>query len=836
MTPGFYSKLAGWVLDHRWAVLAAGLLLTIVLGWTGSHIPLRADVTDLLPEGTPSAEDLKLYLRTFGTADSFFISLGDGGDAGIEKLEEAATILAERMEATGLFQSVRFRYTEEDLLDLAGYAMDHLPVLVPADRVGSLEARISPDRIRQALLSIRRAASGPPMPGPRKRMAALDPLGLLDMIDAPAPGQDLPLQVDTSTGLFLSADSTRLLVISVPVHPAQDIPFSHRLIETVSRLEEEVKARFPGLTIAHAGGHLFAVADEGRIRHDITTTATLSFVAITGLFAIFLRRIRVLLVLIVPLTLSTLWTLGVAAIYPGHLNVVTVAFAAILLGMGDDSLTHLYLRFREELIPGRTRAEALRRASASTGPSMVLATFTSGLAFAALLFVEFRGLSELGLIAAIGMIILLAATLILFPALIVAGTSPSAPVAPPRLPIGLFLRIHAAALRRRRLALTLAAITVTLFALSATRLEFSSDLRALRGEDPAQAQMERVLSSFGGLREEVHLVQVAPTADMALEAAGRLRPLCDALQAEGIISGYATATALHPPRSLQEARLEAFSAIDWSRARDVFERVAGDLEMNPGYFEPFLSRLDRWSLRDTVLLAGGAEDPAGLARRLMAGSTVSTTVFPAEGRSGADLVARLRELDPAVADGVRAASVGLVSADLSAVIERDFGRASIIALVAVVVSALAAFRRPAYLGLVLCPVVIGSLLMLGGLALLEVPINLMNLVATPLVFGLGIDFGVYMVNRHLEEGRADVPRVLRHTGGAILLTGLTTLAGFGALLSADFAGLRSMGWVAVLGIGGCLLAALIVLPLLLPPPRRSSPGPSSPPGSSRTRS
>ena len=143
-----------------------------------------------------------------------------------------------------------------------------------------------------------------------------------------------------------------------------------------------------------------AVQDEARIRHDITWTVTIAMVAIIALFSIVLRRIGLLLILLVPLTLSTLWTLGVTSFYPGHLNIVTVAFAAILLGMGDDSLTHLYLRFHEELGAGRARAEALKAAASSTGPSILLATLTSGLAFGALAFVEFRGLSELGVIAA----------------------------------------------------------------------------------------------------------------------------------------------------------------------------------------------------------------------------------------------------------------------------------------------------------------------------------------------------------------------------------------------------------------------------------------------------
>jgi predicted RND superfamily exporter protein len=109
--------------------------------------------------------------------------------------------------------------------------------------------------------------------------------------------------------------------------------------------------------------------------------------------------------------------------------------------------------------------------------------------------------------------------------------------------------------------------------------------------------------------------------------------------------------------------------------------------------------------------------------------------------------------------------------------------------------------------------------MLGTARLLGLELNLMSLMGMPVVFGLGVDFGVYVVDRWAKEG-GDGRAALAGVGPAVLVTGLTTLAGFAALLSADLAGLRSLGFAVVAGSGYTLIAALLILPLMLPVTRR----------------
>jgi hypothetical protein len=815
----FYPSLARLAVRRRGWIVAAYLAATALLAWRGARIPLHADLTDLLPAGTPSADDLRYFSERFGGGEPISVVLSVGDPSEQESLQDAAETLAAELVETGLFQAVRGGPAEETALGITAWAVRHLPVLVPPERLPELERRLQPEQVRSRLGRRREEAASLLGAGLVEKMAAVDPLSLSDLAlpAAAAWGSAAPAgaQVDPLSGLVLSADGRSTLILATPRRPPQDLASSRQLASALGSLAARARAASPGLNVSHAGGYLFALQDEARIRHDVSVTAGLSILAIASLFAFALRRLWLPLLLLAPLFCSTLWTLGLASFYPGHLNVVTVGFAAILLGLGDDSLTHLYARFHEELGAGRDRSGALQAAMAACGPALFLATLTSGVAFAALSFVAFRGLAELGIIAALGMVNLLVTTLVLFPALLSFRGIGGAPGGrAPALPVGAFVRLHTWARSRRVAVLGTAAVAVAAAASAAAAwLEFSPELRALRGRDPARERLEQVLAPFGGLPDPLHLVRQGGSLDEALEGMAPLLEVARRLQEEGLVRGFSPEISLVPALAEQRARFGRAASLPWEDAERSLRRASAELGLRADFFAPFLGALRGYRRWEEVWI-----DPAQVPFpvRIAPGppeAAVALALYPAPGVPLEQIEARARSLAPAALALTRVASVERVSGDLARVIARDFRRASLIALAAVGAVTLAAFRSPRRLALVALPVVCGSAFMLGGLGLAGVPVNLMSLVAAPLVFGLGIDFGIYIVNRHDQDG--DAGAALRHAGGAILLTGMTTLAGFGSLLAADFAGLRSMGWVAVLGIGGCLLSALVLLPLAL---------------------
>jgi hypothetical protein len=113
----------------------------------------------------------------------------------------------------------------------------------------------------------------------------------------------------------------------------------------------------------------------------------------------------------------------------------------------------------------------------------------------------------------------------------------------------------------------------------------------------------------------------------------------------------------------------------------------------------------------------------------------------------------------------------------------------------------------------LIPVAIGTLWLAGLMGWAGVPLNLANIMTLPLVIGIGVTNGIHILNRYAEEGTPDI--LARSTGKAVLVSGLTAIAGFGSLILAKHRGIHSLGFIMSVGIATCMIAGLTFLPALL---------------------
>ncbi len=150
-------------------------------------------------------------------------------------------------------------------------------------------------------------------------------------------------------------------------------------------------------------------------------------------------------------------------------------------------------------------------------------------------------------------------------------------------------------------------------------------------------------------------------------------------------------------------------------------------------------------------------------------------------------------------------------------IHRGFDKAVIAAALVIFITLLVDFRRLGLVFLAILPKGLGIIWMLGLMRLLGINYNLANQIVVPLIIGVGLAYGIHIIHRFIREepGERDITRVLEHTGGAIALSGLTTMIGFGSLALANHRGLASMGTVLFFGVGAAILASTFVLPAIL---------------------
>jgi predicted RND superfamily exporter protein len=146
-------------------------------------------------------------------------------------------------------------------------------------------------------------------------------------------------------------------------------------------------------------------------------------------------------------------------------------------------------------------------------------------------------------------------------------------------------------------------------------------------------------------------------------------------------------------------------------------------------------------------------------------------------------------------------------------LKSSYEQAAKYSLIAIALLVFFHFRSPLSLALALVPVAVGFLWLGGLMGYLGVPLNPANIMTLPLVIGIGVTNGIHILNRFAEEQSPNI--LARSTGKAVLVSGLTAIAGFGSLILAQHRGIRSLGYVMSAGLATCMIAGLTILPALL---------------------
>ena len=333
------------------------------------------------------------------------------------------------------------------------------------------------------------------------------------------------------------------------------------------------------------------------------------------------------------------------------------------------------------------------------------------------------------------------------------------------------------------------------------RLEFNGDLRSMSLVPTELASAEEHLrTTWGDFRGLAMLWSPGENSQQRLESNYRLFEL---LQRREAGTPPVSLAPLVPPRRVQEENLARWrrfwTSTEGESIRARLQEEAQRLGFSAGAFAPFFAGLE--STPPPHDLAGLQAAGLGDLSRSLVGEDGALLTLVAD---DPDLPALI---DESFAGEVIAVSPGGFRRELSAAIDQDFRRFILSALAAVTLLLVILFRRPRPVIAAAVPVLSGMLVMFGLMALFGLSFNLFNVIASILVIGLGIDYGIFMVCR-LRDG------LDRATDRAVLVSGLTTLAGFGALALAQHPALHSIGVTVLLGIGAALPAALLVIPAL----------------------
>jgi len=832
------SRWVSFVARNGWLVLSVLSLVSVALGWIAvDRFRINSNLSDLIQQDAPWRVDFDRYEVAFPDAVRTSMLVVSG------KSQKGVEDAAKQLEVTlrnrdDLFRAIHAPQNDDYFRDHALLFMD----------LADLDDMV--DRIARAQPMLTAVAEDPSL------------RGILELLtdgvenEAPEEGFDVLVRLVTQSGeaqlagenpevawtdeLFTSDETLyRLIFLKARQNFGEALPSA--------QLMAELRAIISALPLAQ--GVSVRITGEIPLQHEEIEAAVtgvqlagwLSVALLIGILVVGVRSVKVITATFAMLVVGIVWTSAYAMLSVGEYNTLSIIFLVMFFGLGVDFALHYSLRYQEAVNAGDGNVEgALVAATGSVGGAIATCTATTSIGFLGFLPTPYQGLADLGVISAGGMLVAAVLTFTLLPALYAVMGKPRPHTVD--LPTG--DKLVAALSRRRGVVFGVLFAAAAAAAAFASNLHFDYSVLALKDESSESMRTLRELQREG-VATDYSLIILSEDDQVASDVEGlsavdsvttpwdyvpqdqeeKLFVLEDLEQIvwsalePARIADAPTAEELFGELETLEVSLTAAvpdPALD--RLRNVVgamrvESESSLLEWQQGVVANLLSELD-WLRRALVQMPVTFDDlPAALKDRLVSaqGQYVSV-VTPAGDVSDvaalSEFVESVRELVPvATGRSVIEWGVGQIVVD-------SFQLALLFSMSGIFLVLLLVFRNLRDSILILVPLVLTALFTLAASVLMGLSLNMANILVLPLIFGLGVDNGIHVVDRF--HSAHDVENLMHSsTPRAVMLSTLTTIGTFAALSFSPHQGTASVGILLTMAVALLLVFTIFLLPVLL---------------------
>lgn len=842
-----------------WLIIAVSALITVLAGWYSTKLGVDTSTDHVLAQSLPFKQHEAEYRKVFPRKESSLVVIDGptGADA-----DSAADNLAVRLRARPeLFQEVEVPGTDEFFTNngLLYLAQDKLERLL-GQITGAKDLLTSFAR-DPSLRGVADIVSDEAGKSDTERTARLyTELGET----AKAKANDEDRTVDWVSILNFerpgARPGTRRFVLAKPL---LDNASLDRAGPALNALNEEIKGvlgeEVEGIKIQVTGDPSLRQQELNDAFKGAVAASSLSFILVALSLIIGIRSGRLILTLLIVLVIGGVWTTGLAALFVGRLNLISIAFMVLFFGLGVDFGTHMGLRFLEERKKGLGFEGALRASMLEEAPSIGLSTLCAALAFLSFVPTAYTGLAEFGIISALGMIVAFVVTFTLQPALMA--------VMPPKIPKGGNYNIGVGAfIKRHHMAILVVSGIVTLGALYAAK-DARVDVNPLNLQDPKAppvvayrdlakdpATSPYSLSVVAANQEEaaarIKKLEAIPGVQKVATANDFLpqnqEPKIEAIEnaARTLGPAFMAGNPRTPPNEAQLRQAFASLIVSAERAADTAPD-GSDLKTAAEAFRDGMKEFSEKKGSGTEALQGLQEAMVGSQTDIVDGlrtrfepRVLTLADLPPEVRRDwvtddgrmrlqiqpdsdigspeglEEFASKIEAVEPS-ATGVPASVTGAGNAILW-----SFAEAIVYTVLAIAFIVACMRRRLADVLLILAPLAVASIWTVGAAALLDLPFNFANVIVIPLLIGLGVAGSVHIVVRarelaHENKGKKPKDRVDvldTSTSLAVLVAQLNTVAAFATLAISHHRGLYSMGLLLGLSILLVVIVCLVVLP------------------------
>lgn len=796
----FFHKAYQLISQKKGLSFFALLLIASLLAGIISRIAFEDDISSLIPESEESKRTQEI-LKSIAFTDKVIVNIHRDDDTSVEELTQYATDFLDTLQNEGApyIKRIQGKLHEEDLPNTLNLVYKNLPLYLEEADYEALAQQLSADSIAQLTQQHYRTLISPSGIIASKTIRK-DPLGLsfiaLKKLQQLGIAEDFHLK----DGFVIDQEEKNILLFITPVFASgetdKNTPFVSQLYDLKAQLQ---KTYGDQVSVDYFGAALVAVANAKQIKKDVQITASIALIVLFILLILFYRKLSLPLILFLPTVFGGLLSVAILVLLREKISAISLGIGSVLLGVTLDYSLHILTHIRN--------GKSLKSLFHEVTPSILMSSLTTASAFLCLLFLKSQALQDLGIFAAISVLGASVFALLFIPQVYRLHPKHASKRT-------LLDRLAEYKLHQNKWVIAGLAILLITSMFTYKNITFNKDIAKLNYESEVLIQARERLEALTDIESKsVYLATYGSEQENVLRQNDALYEKLKSLKSTGEIISYTSIGGLLPSQERQTEKIALWNDF-WSTdkietVKKNFVESGTTLGFKENTFAPFYALLN--SEFNPIHQTDVSELASFAIEDFLVSDTSNTTITS------------LIKVDDAKLERVRASFENVsqtllidrkqVNETFLGSLKNDFNRLIWYSLIAVVLLLTLFYRSTSLLLITAIPLFLSWFLTIGVLAFFKIEFNIFNSIVSSFIFGLGVDYSIFITNGLLAEYRTGEKTLATHKT-SIILSVLTTLLGIGVLVFAKHPALYSVSIVCIIGILSAALVSFTIQPLL----------------------
>jgi 1-acyl-sn-glycerol-3-phosphate acyltransferase len=793
---------------NRLVFFSVFIALFLITGYFASKIHPEEDISKILPKDRQT-EKLNDLLQNAKFADKLvlMVSMKDSSKSSPETLVSFSDSFTQNLLARypGFIREVKDQVNDSLAPRLMSAIQDHLPVFLDTADYNSMDSLLLPERLKETLATDLRTLASP-AGMVLKSFISKDPVGISSLAFKKIRQLQYDENFDLYEGHIVTKDYRYLLIFISPAFPPDNTGKNVVLLEGMDGIIQHLQQHaFPGVDAAYFGAVAVSEGNARQLRKDSILTLGITLVFLVVFIAWYFKKKRAPFIIMLPVLLGALFSLSLIYWIKGTISVIALAAGSIVLGIAINYSLHVYNHFRHR--------RDMRAVIEDLAFPLTIGSLTTIGGFLGLQFVKSDMLKDLGLFAAFSLVGASLSSLILLPQLISAPKNPAVEEKGTERSSWILRLSNYHPEKNKFLVAAIFLLTIVFFYTMGS-VSFDQDMMHMNFMPDKLKKSEATLNKINeySLRS-VYLVTDGKNLDEALKKQESLDGTITQLREQNIIKKYSGVFHLLVSDSLQKSRIQKWNQY-WTEEKKsrLLERLqqAGDsLGFSKTAFHAFSGLLGKSyqpldSAADNLLKKGFANDYI-ISKK---GQTSLITLLKASPEDKSSIYKAFSN-DPRVTVIDRQ----YLASKLVNIVSSDFNQIGWMTSIMVFLVLLLTYGRIELTLVSFIPMFIAFVWILGIMGLAGLQFNIVNIILSALIFGLGDDYSLFIMDGLLQEYRTGKKNLSSYKS-SIVLSAITTLAGLGVLIFAKHPALRSIALVSITGILSVVIIGQVLIPFM----------------------